>query len=119
MEYKIIVTKPVSLNKFYSGTHWTKRATLKNQIRDEIIAQLEGVPRIPIVDVNVTCLSNVKFDLDNTIPSVKFALDVLVEMGILPNDSRKYIKSVTLRYADTIPKGEALVYVTGRALKPL
>lgn len=119
MEYKIIVTKPVSLNKFYSGTHWTKRATLKNQIRDEIIAQLEGVPRIPIVDVNVTCLSNVKFDLDNTIPSVKFALDVLVEMGILPNDSRKYIKSVTLRYADTILKGEALVYVTGRALKPL
>ena len=114
MEYKVTIPKPVSLNKFYAGMHWTQRASMKNDIRDIVAMQMEGVPVIPICDVSVTCLSNVKFDLDNTIPSVKFVLDVLVELGYIPNDSKKYIKSVTLRYADKIPKDHAVVILTGK-----
>lgn len=59
---------------------------------------------------------NLKRDPDNIAVGAKFVLDALVELGRLPNDSRKWVKEVTHVFAEPDPKNprvEVEIVATG------
>lgn len=46
---------------------------------------------------------NARRDIDNVAAGVKFILDGLVTSGKLPNDGRKWVKSITHEFPDPCP----------------
>ncbi len=72
--YHVVVGKVPSLNAFYASKHWTVRAKAKDKHCAEVLAQLEEYDCVPIQHVYITCKVNYRYDIDNSIMAVKFAL---------------------------------------------
>ena len=111
--YKVVVGKVPSLNAFYASKHWTVRAKAKTKHCDEVMLQLAEYDLEQITDVQILCKVNYRYDIDNAIMAVKFALDTFKTWGGVKDDSRKYVHSLKLVHDTTIPKDTAEITFTG------
>ena len=85
-------TKACRANK-YGGNAFKQRN--QNMFVAEILARkLSPVTKFPCMLSIKWYEPNKKRDVDNITFAVKFILDALVETGILPNDSQKYVNKV-------------------------
>lgn len=77
-----------NLNQYRNAHHFTL-SKAKVLYSEEIKKQLEGIE--PFKKVQVTLIAypptNRKFDVDNLVPHMKFALDAIVTMGVLEDDN--------------------------------
>lgn len=98
-EFFIPYTLP-SLNEVIGAnrSHIMAGAKLKRDVQDGIDTVIMASRLIPVdypVIVEIAWQEpNEKRDVDNIQSSKKFILDSLVEMGILPNDNRKWVKQI-------------------------
>jgi hypothetical protein len=111
--YKVLVTKVPSLNAFYASRHWTVRKKAKDLHSDEVLAQLYAYDCEQITDVHIHCKVNYRYDIDNSIMAVKFALDAFKTWGGVKDDSRKYVHSLKLVHDTSIRKDTAEITFTG------
>jgi len=111
--YKVVVTKVPSLNAFYASRHWTVRKKAKDLHSDEVLAQLYAYDCEQITDVKITCKVNYRYDIDNSIMAVKFALDAFKKWGAIRDDSPKYVKQIKLVHSEAITKDTAEITFTG------
>ena len=111
--YKVVVGKVPSLNAFYASKHWTVRAKAKTKHCDEVMLQLAEYDLEQITDVQILCKVNYRYDIDNAIMAVKFALDTFKTWGGVKDDSRKYVHSLKLVHDTTIPKDTAEIIFSG------
>lgn len=92
----VTLTDVPSLNKFYQGGHWIMRKKMADKYHNQIKLQLIGKD-LPLFEaVRVVCNSNSRLDLDNRILAVKFTLDALKELGVIQDDSPKFVKEVVI-----------------------
>jgi hypothetical protein len=87
LTYKVVVGKVPSLNAFYASKHWTVRAKAKTKHCDEVMLQLDSTICQQITDVQILCKVNYRYDIDNAIMAVKFALDAFKTWGGVKDDS--------------------------------
>jgi hypothetical protein len=111
--YKVVVGKVPSLNAFYASKHWTVRAKAKTKHCQEVILQLAAYDVEQITDVQILCKVNYRYDIDNAIMAVKFALDAFKTWGGVKDDSRKYVHSLKLIHDQTIGKDTAEIIFSG------
>ena len=113
LTYKVVVGKVPSLNAFYASKHWTVRAKAKTKHCDEVMLQLAEYDLEQITDVQILCKVNYRYDIDNAIMAVKFALDAFKTWGGVKDDSRKYVHSLKLIHDTTIEKDTAEITFSG------
>jgi hypothetical protein len=100
------------LNNFYAGKHWTQRKKIVNLAKKhfaEMFSILDS-KNIPVFDY-VTVEYHYSFkrrDCDGTIMAIKFFLDALKDKGVIVDDSPRWVKSVLLKYNESIPKNSQL-----------
>lgn len=111
--YKVTVSKVPSLNAFYASKHWAVRAKAKDKHCGEVLDQLQEYDCIPITQVHITCLVNYKYDVDNSIMAVKFALDALKKWGAIRDDSPRYVEQIKLVHSQAIAKDTAQIIFEG------
>ena len=75
--------------------------------------QLAAYDLHKITDVQILCKVNYRYDIDNAIMAVKFALDAFKTWGGVKDDSRKYVHSLKLVHDTTIPKDTAEIIFSG------
>ena len=66
-----------------------------------------------ITDVQILCKVNYRYDIDNAIMAVKFALDAFKTWGGVKDDSRTYVHSLKMVHDTTIPKDTAEIIFSG------
>ena len=113
LTYKVVVGKVPSLNAFYASKHWTVRAKAKTKHCQEVMLQLAAYDLQQITDVQILCKVNYRYDIDNAIMAVKFALDAFKTWGGVKDDSRKYVHSLKLIHDTTIEKDTAEITFSG------
>jgi hypothetical protein len=113
LTYKIVVGKVPSLNAFYASKHWTARVKAKELVSREVMSQLEKYDLQEIKDVHIHCKVNYRYDIDNAIMAVKFALDTFKTWGGVKDDSRKYVHSLKLVHDQSIGKDTAEIIFSG------
>jgi hypothetical protein len=113
LSYKIVVGKVPSLNAFYASKHWTARVKAKELASKEVMSQLLKYDLEQITDVHIHCKVNYRYDIDNAIMAVKFALDTFKTWGGVKDDSRKYVHSLKLVHDQTIGINTAEITFTG------
>jgi 2-iminoacetate synthase ThiH len=113
LSYKIVVGKVPSLNAFYASRHWTARVKAKELTSKEVMSQLEKYDLEQITDVHILCRVNYRYDIDNAIMAVKFALDAFKTWGGVKDDSRAYVQSLKMVHDKTITKDTAEITFTG------
>ena len=79
-------------------THWSCGASLKKDATQLVALcakQQKIAPYSGRVRLNCSFFEpNKKRDADNVFAGVKYILDGLVQAGVLPNDSRKYVEEI-------------------------
>jgi hypothetical protein len=86
----------ISLNKWYSASHWTLRYEHKHEwhtIFKPLIKE-QSVPKIN--QYKIELIYNSRLDPTNTITMVKLFEDTLKEMGIIEDDNKHFCKGVAL-----------------------
>lgn len=104
----------ISLNDWYSGSHWSKRKKQKDSMSEEMLTLFnkEGLSKVEWMDQFVVEMDyNSGFDPDNTIPMIKIAMDVL-KGKIFKDDSRKYFKGYDTRYNPNLEKYTYVIRVS-------
>lgn len=92
---------PPSLNKYYSGLHWTKRKAITDEWHLLFLAAFRKA-KLPKPLAYPITLHVVEFckrlrDSDAAVMASKFCGDALVKYGYLPDDNPNYIRSVILQ----------------------
>lgn len=92
---------PPSLNKYYSGMHWTKRKSITDEWHLRFLAAFRKA-KMPKPLKHPITLCVIEFckrirDSDGTVMASKFAGDALVKYGYLPDDNPSYIPTVVLQ----------------------
>lgn len=80
------------------STHWSKRAKDAENWR-EAFYWLGKQARVKFGSVNITAEIIQKkplSDCGNGLPSIKAAIDGLIDAGVLPDDSPEYVRSITM-----------------------
>ena len=90
--------KPVTTNKERAGNRW-ERAASTREWRDAFawIAKRERVPQMRWINVTVQPFQK-RGRLQDTAacnPSVKAAIDGLVDAGVVPDDTGDYVRQIT------------------------
>ena len=98
-----------NLNAALAGAkrHWSSYAQIKKQQTTKVarIARGQRTPVTPPVDLVFSWTTKDKrVDPDNVSHGAKYAIDGLVNAGILPNDGRKVIRSLTHLFPEPDPR---------------
>ena len=98
-----------NLNAALAGAkrHWSSYAQIKKQQTNKVawIAKGQLKPVTPPVDLVFEWTTKHKrVDPDNIRHGAKYAIDGLVNAGILPNDGRKVIRSLTHLFPEPDPR---------------
>ena len=98
-----------NLNAALAGAkrHWSSYAQIKKQQTNKVawIAQGQLTPVTPPVDLVFSWVTkNRRVDPDNISHGAKYLIDGLVNAGILPDDGRRTIRSLTHLFPDPDPK---------------
>jgi len=81
----------ISLNKFYSGIHWSKRKEFKDNFKLIIRSQTNVKINYPCEVLYVFGWKGKLLDVSNCVGQLKMIEDV-----IFPNDSPKIVKKITI-----------------------
>lgn len=108
------VGKVPSLNSFYASKHWILRKKAKDKFKEEILEQLNQYDKVAFKCISVKALVNYRYDLDNSIMCIKFALDAFKEWGGIPDDTKAYVCKVTIEDDSTLPKDTSKVFFIPR-----
>lgn len=111
--YKVTVGKVPSLNAFYASKHWTVRAKAKEKHCGEVLHQLQEYDKYELKNVQIKCRVNYRYDLDNSVMAIKFALDAFKQWGGIKDDSPKYVNRIKMTHSDAIPKDTAEIIFEG------
>jgi len=113
LSYKIVVGKVPSLNAFYASKHWTVRAKAKEKHCGEVLQQLQQLDKYELAHVEIKCRVHYRYDLDNSVMAIKFALDAFKQWGGVKDDSPKYVDRIKMTYDPSLPKDTAEITFTG------
>ena len=112
MAYDLEIELPfdgsLSLNKLYSGMHWTKRKKLADEWHRKFKAVLCEYDVVQHSKLDLVLKVNNKLDIDNCSVIVKLCVDTVKEMGWIKDDTPKYFKSMKI-----VSDKDALKYNTG------
>jgi hypothetical protein len=101
----------LSLNAFYSGMHWTKRQKLKDSWKLVFRSLLKKAKVEQMQAYKVGLRYRSKHDCDNVIPLFKMLNDEL-KAGLVPEDSPKYWKELSIAYAPELPTNTFIFTIT-------
>ena len=74
-------------------------AIMKEQYTDIVAWAAKKLPKFNKVDIEITWYEpNVKRDVDNISAGQKFILDGLVKAGVIKNDNRKHVNSISHKF---------------------
>ena len=113
LTYKVVVGKVPSLNAFYASKHWTVRAKAKEKHCGEVLQQLQQLDKYELAHVEIKCRVHYRYDLDNSVMAIKFALDAFKQWGGVKDDSPKYVDRIKMTYDPSLPKDTAEITFTG------
>jgi crossover junction endodeoxyribonuclease RusA len=94
--------------------HWAKKASLTKAWRKHaqtyaaVAALPKGLHRVHIV-AHVTKPTNRQYDVHNLLPTLKAAIDGLVDYGLIPDDTNQYLVGPDLRQGG---KGDPAIVIT-------
>ena len=113
LTYKVVVGKVPSLNAFYASKHWTVRAKAKEKHCAEVLQQLQQLDKYELAHVEIKCRVHYRYDLDNSVMAIKFALDAFKQWGGVKDDSPKYVDRIKMTYDPSLPKDTAEIIFEG------
>ena len=96
------VTGAYGLNKWYSGTHWTKRKKTADEIHQLVLVSMlqQKVKRKIFKEpVEILFKYNSKLDIDNHSVLSKMIIDG-VKGYLIEDDNRKYVKRIVQEFYD-------------------
>jgi hypothetical protein len=105
-EVTLTLPKPPSLNKWYSGKHWSIRKKQKESYSASIKDQLERIDKFTMDRFKVDVEYNCRYDVDNAITCVKFLADYLRGDGYVVDDTPKYFFSQSTTFNQDLNKDE-------------
>jgi len=105
-EVTIILPKPPSLNKWYSGKHWSVRKKQKESYSGHIKDQLERIDSFTMDRFAIDVQYNCRYDVDNAITCIKFLADYLRGDGYVTDDTPKYFFSQSTTFNQELNKDE-------------
>ena len=102
-----------SLNSIYAGVHWKKRKDQADEAHLCVKLSLKGVePFTKPVHLNFQPLHKGRgYDVSNYAYTAKLIEDGLVLCGVIPDDTCKWVKRITIDEPIKV-KGESLTVVT-------
>ena len=111
MTYELVINQKLpSYNEYIDQcrSHWSKGAKFKKTIDTQIGYEiLRAKAEKKLAPFSNPCVINIEWhektkkrDVDNIQSAQKFILDALQLMGIIPNDSRRYVKQIYHRIVD-------------------
>ena len=101
IEFVLPIPEKISLNKIYSGMHWSKRNDLKDVYHQYIdfytksLRQNSSLLDFPVKVVYIPIWKTRPLDLSNGFLIIKFFEDGLVHSGILPDDTIHYVGNIS------------------------
>lgn len=91
------ITSALSLNKIYSGIFWAKRKKQKDDIKTLVKIALRGREKIKFdKPVEIEMQFNSRLDVSNHAYVFKMIEDAIKELGIIKDDTDKYVKKCTM-----------------------
>ncbi|MDU7070063.1 hypothetical protein [Campylobacter ureolyticus] len=91
------ITSDLSLNKIYSGIFWAKRKKQKDDIKTLVKIALKNEKIIKFNNpVEIEMLFNSRLDVSNHAYVFKMIEDAIKELGIIKDDTDKYVKKCTM-----------------------
>jgi len=114
VDISVEVGKVPSLNSFYASKHWIVRKKAKDKFKGEILDQLKGFDPVRFEKVIIRAEVNYRYDIDNCIMAVKFAMDAFKDWGGIPDDTKAYVCKVTIEDDSTLPKDTSKVFFIPR-----
>jgi hypothetical protein len=105
-EITISLPKPPSLNKWYSGKHWSIRKKQKESYSASIKDQLERIDSFTMDRFAIDVQYNCRYDVDNAITCIKFLADYLRGDGYVTDDTPKYFFSQSTTFNQELNKDE-------------
>lgn len=96
--------------------HWRRRAELTKNLRTLVwlLARDAGVPALRRAHVVAEYRppDRRRRDVHNLYPSAKAAVDGLIDAGVLPDDSDRYLVGPDMRFGGIEPGGQLLLHIT-------
>jgi hypothetical protein len=62
---------------------------------------------------SINCRVHYRYDLDNSVMAIKFALDAFKQWGGVKDDSPKYVDRIKMTYDPSLPKDTAEIIFEG------
>jgi len=112
--WTITVSSAVPMLNLNQRMHWAKKAQLTKHWRalaltNAMVADLpRNLDRVHIV-AHVTKPTNRQYDVHNLLPTLKAAVDGLVDYGLIPDDTNQHLVGPDLRQGG---KGDAAITIT-------
>ena len=113
VDISVKVGKVPSLNSFYAGKHFTYRSAAKKKFKAEILEQLEQYDPVQFESVQVRAEVNYRYDIDNCIMAVKFAMDAFKDWGGVIDDTKKYFPKMVIIYNPDIELNTSKIFFIG------
>lgn len=113
LSYEIRLGKVPSLNAFYAGRHWVVRSKFKDKYVTEALEQLALYDLRPLKQAKVYAYVNYRYDVDNSIMAVKFALDAFRKWGGIKDDTKAYIPQIKIAYDPSLPIDTSKIIIEG------
>jgi len=78
-----------------------------------VLQQLQQFDKYELDHVSIKCRVNYRYDLDNSVMAIKFALDAFKQWGGVKDDSPKYVDRIKMYYDQSLPKDSAEITFEG------
>jgi len=97
LEILIPIPEKVSLNQIYAGMHWRQRSELAELYHMSLLEyRNQSVKKYPVSITYIFTFRRNALDSSNCAFMAKMIEDALVQMGVLVDDTPKYVESTTL-----------------------
>lgn len=101
-----------SLNKLYEGGHWTRRNGLKQKWKATYMALIAEAKIPKIARYTLEIRYNSRLDPSNVTGMLKVFEDTLTEMGIIPDDSKKFCRGIGIVPDESLKSGSYVAVIT-------
>jgi Holliday junction resolvase RusA-like endonuclease len=99
-ELEFTLPKPPSLNTVYAGKHYAVRQKYKREYSEHIRLAFEQIDSFSAEAFGLHIYHNTRMDCDNLILCIKFLSDYMVTNKMVPNDTRKHFRHLSIRVAE-------------------
>ena len=99
----IVYSGPVmGLNEMKAKAWYASKAKV-DRLKMELLILCKNT-KLPYMEaIELSIFYNSRHDVDNIAPMSKFFVDTIVNIGKLPNDTKKYFKKVSYQYDPVLP----------------